>query len=69
MTLEELEARRKNLEAGIALLRMQIADAEASLDAMRKNLSATMGAVQECKFWIEQARPSLKIVDKNDTNQ
>ena len=64
MTPEALDERRKNLEAGVLLLRSQIADTEASLNVMRTNLSATTGALQECQYWIEQIRPPLKMVDK-----
>ena len=63
MTPEALDARRKNLEAGILLLRTQIADEEALLLAKRANLSATTGALQECQYWIEQMRPPLKMVE------
>ena len=52
MTREELEARSVDLQRGLANLRSQINETEANLQTLRSNLSATDGALQECKFWL-----------------
>lgn len=55
MTREELEARKQDLQRGLAGVRAKINEAEAELQTLRASLSATDGALQECNFWLTKA--------------
>jgi hypothetical protein len=70
MTRAELEARRRSLETGIAILRAQIADDEEILQKKRTNLAATVGAMQECEYWLGRlpagSEPDGQLAEENN---
>jgi hypothetical protein len=52
MTRDELLARKKDLQGGVAMLRSQIEELDLVLQHRQKDLAATNGALAEIDFWL-----------------
>ena len=56
MTEEELVKRRSELEGGADLIKSQIQQLEQAVAQRRADLQATVGAIMECQFWLDQIK-------------
>ena len=51
---QQLEQRKADLTAGANDLRGRITQLETALQQHKNSLEATLGAIQECEYWLKQ---------------